>query len=82
MAIADIVTMGYGTFSSVNKIPTLGFTSFIPDPVDITSDTTIVVSRGLPTSRLRVTETTDEFVVQAEVGLAISTETTLIETGG
>ncbi len=25
MAIADVVTMGYGSFSSVNKIPTLGY---------------------------------------------------------
>jgi len=25
MAIADVVTMGFGTFSSVTKVPTLGY---------------------------------------------------------
>ncbi len=25
MAIADVVTMGFGSFSSVNKLPTLGY---------------------------------------------------------
>ena len=25
MAIADVVTMGFGSYSSVNKVPTLGY---------------------------------------------------------
>jgi len=34
MAIADVVTMGYGSFGSVNKLPTLGYSigaSLVPD---------------------------------------------------
>jgi len=32
MAIKDIVTVGYGSFSSVNKIPTRGFGSVVQIP--------------------------------------------------
>ena len=47
MAIADVVTMGYGTFSSVNKIPTLGYTPGEPSEQEPPNE-----SRRLPSRRI------------------------------
>ena len=71
------MTMGYGSFGNVKKLPTLGYGI---DASALESDTTLVIARGTSRSRLSVTQAQSEMVLVDGSVVAVATETTLIET--